>query len=150
MDTQYAMIGNMSQIVKTPPMIDATSVLDAPPPFMECKLVLERRRLRSHERYPHLAEDLHQGFWLEFPTKSVTQSPLNKNSISTYTHEFLSIIKSEIQKERYIGPFQSSPFSIIPKPGKPGCFRIIQDYSFLHTIFHKFPNPSINSYINSD
>ena len=52
--------------------------------------------------------------------------------------------------ESLIGPFQSSPFSIIPKPGRPNNFCILQNYSFPHNISNTFPNHSINSSINSD
>jgi hypothetical protein len=45
-----------------------------------------------------------------------------------------------------IGPFQSSPLSIIPKPGKPGKFRLIQNFS--HPYSQTLSNASINSYID--
>ena len=52
------------------------------------------------------------------------------------------MVKHEFEMGRYLGPFthnqiqhligdfQSSPLSIIPKPHKPGAFRIIQNFSF--------------------
>src|ERR1700683_3236874 len=49
-----------------------------------------------------------------------------------------------------IGPLQSSPFSIIPKLCKPGKFCILQNYSFPHKPTFAFPNPYINSHINSN
>lgn len=52
--------------------------------------------------------------------------------------------------ESLIGPFQSSPFSIIPKPAKLNKFRILQNYSFPYKPSLAFPNPSINPSINSD
>lgn len=100
------------------------------------------------------------GFNLKFPTISSTQTPPNKQSIA-YKDHFNSSIQVELQKSHYLGPFssdallnlispfQSSPLSIIPKPGKPGKFRLIQNFSFPHSIDPLFPNPSINSFINA-
>lgn len=147
---------------------------------MECKIALERRKHRALtpydpdtwetrltqagliDRYPLIPDGLRRGFILNFPVITTTQTPPNKESIIIYKNEFQSIINSELQKQRYIGPctaaeietligpFQSSPLSIIPKPGKPGRFRVIQDYSFPHSEATTFPNPSINSSINPD
>jgi hypothetical protein len=73
--------------------------------------------------------------------------------------EFNSIIQNELEKGRFIGPFladtlkdligpfQSSPLSIIPKPGNAKKFRIVQNFSFPNQPSASFPNPSINSYI---
>ena len=49
--------------------------------------------------------------------------------------------------EREIGPFQSSPLSLVPKSGKPGKFRLIQNLSHPHT---NLPSPSINAHLDSD
>ena len=46
------------------------------------------------------------------------------------------------------GPFQTSPLSIIPKPGQPGKFRLVQNFSFPIIPNDRFPFPAINSYIN--
>ena len=53
----------------------------------------------------------------------------------------LSNLKAEI------GPFQSSPLSLVPKLGKPGKFCLIQNLSHLH---NNHPTPSINAFLNSD
>jgi hypothetical protein len=114
------------------------------------------------DRYPLLPNSLQQGFCLDIPSIISTQAPPNKESIVTYCCEFISIINSEIKKGRYIGllkanqvenligPFQNSPFSRIPKPGRAGRYCVIQNYSFPHLPSIKFPNPSINPRINSD
>ena len=47
-----------------------------------------------------------------------------------------------------IGPFQSSPFSIIPKPAQVGKYCNIQNYSFLNTPPIKFPNLTINTCVD--
>ena len=86
----------------------------------------------------------------------------NNAAISEYQTQFNKIVDSEIQKQRYIGPFsrqhtealigpfQSSPFSIIPKPGKPGHFRLLQNFSYPYDVSPALPNPSINSFLDSD
>lgn len=114
------------------------------------------------DRYHHIPDGLRRGFSLDIPKIKITQAPPNKESIVEYRREFLSIVQIELKKGRYvgplkfneveslIGPFQTSPFSIIPKPGRPGRYRVIQNYSFPHVPSAKFPNSSINSYINPD
>jgi len=77
-----------------------------------------------------------------------------------YKDQFEASIQKEIQKSRYIGPFsaetltkligpfQTSPLLIIPKPGRPDKIRLIQNFSFPHSYDTQFPNPSINSHID--
>ena len=50
--------------------------------------------------------------------------------------------------EQLLGPFQTSPLSLIPKPYKPSVFRLIQNFSFPYTSSPS--HTSINSYIHSD
>jgi len=61
------------------------------------------------------------------------------------TTTFLYYSQSKI--ESVFGRFQTSPLSIIPKPGRPGKFHIIQNLSFPHS---SEPVSSINSCISSD
>ena len=103
---------------------------------------------------------LHNGFLIDLPSLLSIQSFPNKDSALTYVNEFHKMIEHELTKGRHIGPFsepllllligpfQSSPISIIPKPGRPAKFRIIQNFSFPQSPSTHFPNPSINSYIN--
>ena len=96
------------------------------------------------------------------PVISITQTPPNKAIITEHQNHFDQIVTLKLLKLRYIGPFshqmtesligpfQSSPFSIIPKPVKPGQFRLIQNFSFPHNITPIHPNPSINSFLNLD
>jgi hypothetical protein len=112
-------------------------------------------------RFSKIVTGLRFGFILNFPPIVRVQAPPNKQSIATYKTEFDSIIQKELRKLRYIGPFdtptllsligpfQSSPLSIIPKPGKPGKFRLVQNFSFPHNPNPTFPNPSVNSFINA-
>ena len=116
-------------------------------PLMELGVVLEHRQLKAltpyHpdvweyalqeagllQKYPHIVTGLHFGFNISFPPISTTQAPPNKESIVEFTDKFNKIVHNEMQKgcyiglisgkdvEALIGPFQSSPFSINPKPG---------------------------------
>jgi hypothetical protein len=113
-------------------------------------------------RFACIPSGLQFGFILNFPCIYRTQSPANKNSIELYSQEFMDSVQKEVSKGRYlgpfllasmksiIGPFQSSPLSIIPKPGRPGKFQLIQNFLFPLSPSPSFPNPSINSYINAD
>ena len=49
--------------------------------------------------------------------------------------------------EEFIGPFQSSPLSLVPKPGKPGKFRAVHNFSYPHHPKQNFS--SINHTINA-
>jgi hypothetical protein len=101
-------------------------------------------------RYGHILLAMVTGFNAGIPPIHTTYAPPNSPSIATFQAEFMAIIQKEFDKGRYIGPlslqevleligpFQSFPLSIIPKPGKPGRFRIVQNLS------------SINSVITSD
>ena len=109
-----------------------------------------------------MSKNLQSGFRINIPKITVTQTPPNKAIISDHQIHFDKIINLELLKQRYIGPFsrlhledligpfQTSPFSIIPKPGKPDRFRLLQNYSFPHNTTPLHPNPSINSYLDSD
>ncbi|KAG6327017.1 hypothetical protein ID866_12072 [Astraeus odoratus] len=105
---------------------------------------------------------LHRGFNLNFPSIHCCQSPPNKQSIVIYSQEFNEYVSNKISKSRYLGPFslssiqlalspfQLSPLSIIPKPDRPGKFRLIQNFSFPLNPSPSYPNLSINSLINAE
>jgi hypothetical protein len=109
------------------------------------------------DRYPSVVQGLHDGFHASFPEIRQTQTPPNRPSIHEFRGPFEEIVQGEVDKGRYIGPFtrneledligpfQSSPFSIIPKAGKPGKYRIIQNFSYPLAPTTSFPNPSVNS-----
>jgi hypothetical protein len=44
-------------------------------------------------------------------------------------------------------PFQTAPLSLVPKPGKPGKFRLVQNLSFP---LYPSSSPSINSLVDPD
>lgn len=122
-----------------------------------------RRQLDRHDldrRYPDLCLSLTQGFDVGIPNIQKTYAPPNSSIINKYPEAYEEIVEKEFQKGRYlgpfsraelealIGPFQSSPLSLVTKPGKPGKYRAVHDFS------HPRPSntnsvPSINSAINS-
>ena len=100
---------------------------------------LERHGLLG--RYPNLHHSLMHGFDLGIPSISQTYVPANNPSIYKLPREYEEIVDKEFQKGRYIGPFsradlesvmgpfQSSPLSLVPKLGKPGKFHAVHDFS---------------------
>jgi hypothetical protein len=109
------------------------------------------------DRYPSVVRGLREGFVASFPRIDRMQIPPNRPSIDEFRVPFDRIVEGEVEKGRYvgpftreeleevIGPFQTSPFSIIPKAGKPGKYRIIQNFSYPSAPSPAFPNPSVNS-----
>ncbi|OBZ73015.1 hypothetical protein A0H81_06637 [Grifola frondosa] len=93
------------------------------------------------ERYPELPSSIRYGFYIGIPQIFTTNSPANSPSVQVHSEEFNRIITHELKQKRYlgpfsrseveslIGPFQSSPLSLIPKT-TPGALRLIQDYSY--------------------
>ena len=112
--------------------------------------------------FSFIPSGLHKGFIVGYPLIAHVQTPLNSTLLSVYEKEFQEIVNKELTKERYIGPFpfttleatigpfQSSPLSLIPKPGKPGKFHLVQNFSFPIQTSTRFPNPSVNDAIMTD
>ena len=114
------------------------------------------------DRFHKIPPGIRHGFIVDFPQIKSVQSPPNKDTVNTYSEQFNSILDKEINKGRYLGPFplkdieaalgpfQSSPLSLIPKPGRPGKYRLIQNFSFPITPSAQFPNRSINAHIKAE
>jgi hypothetical protein len=179
-ENQFSATGSVSPVVPVPGMIAGISAQVALLHPTEPRSVLERRKLVALtpynplvweslllesgliQRSPLLPQNLCTGFLINIPNISLTQAPPNNPVIHKYQAQFNKIVDLEISKQHYlgpfsrqltedlIGPFQSSPFSIIPKPGKPNRFRLIQNYSFPHDVTPHHINPSINSFLDSD
>ena len=110
--------------------------------------------------YPNLPQQLRTGFDAGIRKIHETYAPPNKPTIVEYLSEFNRIIQTELalgcyigplsvaEVEYLIGPFQTSPLSIIPKPGKPGKFRLVQNLSYPHLPRNHIS--SINSTIDSN
>ena len=159
---------------------NATSAQAAEPPTMELATALEHRKhhlltpyiFKAWQRelteagllhcFPTILPGLANGFIINFPPIPYTQSPPNSSSVTTYAADFNTIICKELDNGRYLGPFplylieqmlgpfQSSPLSIIPKQGCPGKFHVIQNFSFPINPSPIFPNPSINQHIEAE
>ena len=96
------------------------------------------------------------------PHSDSSSSRIHCPSVIKFHSQFTEIIHDEFMKGQYlsplskvdlqllIGPFQSSPFSIIPKPAEVSKFCVLQNYSFPYKMSVNYPNLSINSFINSD
>jgi len=158
----YATIGTAEGDARHPVTINATNAPDAETRIMELKAVLELRRsqaltpynadawdalLRKHNllnKYPNLANSLRWGFDAGIRQIYQTATPFNGPSLHIYSTAYQQIVEKEFECGRYIGPcsrtevesligpFQSSPLSLVPKPGKPGKFRAVHNFSHPH------------------
>jgi hypothetical protein len=133
--------------------------LNAGAPYIPAAWRKHLQAARISSKFPDLPHDLQFGFDAGIPTIIKTFTPPNRPSITQHSAEFERITQIEFEKDRYIGPvsksevesllgpFQTSPLHLIPKPHKPEQLRLIQNLSFPHS-----PSeiPSINSAIDSD
>lgn len=123
-----------------------------------------KRALREagiSSEFEHVVDGLRHGFLVGMPSVKRTQAPPNNPSAHEHREHFAKIIKSELAAGRYIGPltpeameaflgpFQTSPISIIPK-STPGKFRLVQNFSHPRQTSSTLPNDSINSAIDSN
>ena len=174
-----ATIGNAPMVVQAPARNTSTNAQDVETRIMELKAVLEARKLKavtpyhpdawlraltkSHLilTYPHIPHSLQHGFIGSIPPITNTYTPPNNPSITEFADAFATILSREFEAGRYlgplsrtevellIGPFQTAPLSLIPKPGKPGKFRLIQNLSHSSTSLTS-PIQSINASIDSN
>jgi hypothetical protein len=174
----YVPTGNDQTAVPASHTTRNTNVQDVENQIMELSAVLERTKLNAGspykpevwrkllvqadliDEYPNLPSQLLLGFNAGIQPLSKTFTPPNKPSILKYLSEFRSIVEHEFKQKRYIGPlsrssvetligpFQTSPLGIIPKPGKPGKFRLVQNLSYPY--IPRSYISSINSSIDSD
>ena len=111
-------------------------------------------------KYPNLVLSLHKGFDAGIRPIYFTSAPPNSSSLLQHPIAYQEMVTNEFTKGRYIGPctrreveqligpFQSSPLSWVPKPGKPGKYRAVHNFSHPRN-----PTPttsSINSSINAN
>lgn len=169
--------GISQPVVKTNPERTSMNALGAVTSHMERKNAVSRRRRHlltplvadrwlqelaaTHllGRYEQIPMFIRQGALAGIPPITQTFTPMNKQSTELLAYIFSEMIQSEFAKGRYIGPFsredleskigpfQSSPLSLVPKSNKPGKFRLIQNLSFPH---NNRPTPSINASLKSD
>ena len=118
------------------------------------------RQYNLHVKYPNLVFSLRKGFDAGIQPIYFTSTPANSPSLLLHPEAYQDMVTKEFSKGRYIGPctrqevewligpFQSSPLSWVPKPGKPGKYRAVHNFSHPHT-----PTPttsSINCSIDAD
>jgi hypothetical protein len=120
------------------------------------RLLTEGNLLHKYPNLPHL---IRVGFNAGIPPILSTFAPANSPTIAAHSTEFSAIISKEYARERHIGPFtrseveeligpfQSSPLALTPKPGRES-FRMVQNLSFPSKPSNG--RTSINSAIDSD
>ena len=169
--------GSSQGAAPAPPTLTATSAQAAETRPIEPKAALEARRLEPRtpyraeawlrllsqagivSKYPDLPNSILHGFDAGIRTITSTFAPANSSTIDAHPLEFAAIISkervrgrhigpfSQAQVEALVGPFQSSPLSLIPKLGKES-FRLVQNLSYPAT--PSLGTHSINSTIDSD
>jgi hypothetical protein len=160
------------------PLDTPTSVPVVESKITELKRVLEHRRAkpltpyRADEwerlltefhlltKYPSIPCQIRHGFDVGIPPITITYTPPNSQSLYEHAEEYQRIMQREFATNRYvgplsrsqveglIGPFQSSPLSLVPKPGKPGRQRAVHKISHPHSPYHT--TSSINHNIDSN
>jgi hypothetical protein len=108
--------------------------------------------------YPNLVPGLRYGFLIGIPHITHRFTPDNSRSLLKHASDFSTIIATELELRRWIGPlslkqltrlypkgFHISPCSILPKPHNPLKKRLIQNFSYPHSLSADVP--SINSQI---
>lgn len=174
----YASTGNVQKVVLHGTTTNVTSAQDAENRITALSSALALRKTKAltpyHPRaweellcrynllrkYPTLPHQIQFGFDVGIRTIHRTFIPDNSPSLYTHSDQYHSILDREFSTGRYVGPlsraevesilgpFQTSPLSLIPKPGKPGKFRAIHNFSYpysTHTDIH-----SINYTIDSN
>jgi hypothetical protein len=174
----YAQTGSAQLDAPATTTMPDTSALDVDSPLTARKNALGLRKLNpltpykpdAWERaltyyhliskYPTLPRSMRRGFNFGIPRITQTFTPPNGPSIETLHAHFCTITDKEFTKGRYlgpftrsqteslIGPFQTSPLSLIPKASNKDSYRLVQNLSFPYTA--SGPNSSINSAISSD
>lgn len=174
-----ATIGNAPTGAQTPARSTYTHAQAAEAQITALKAVLEDRKSKALTpynpdawlraltksrlilKYPHIPQSLQHGFHGSIPNITSTHTPPNNPSIIEHAEAFATILFRKFETGRYlgplsasdvealIGPFQTAPLLLIPKPGRPGKFRLIQNLSHIaRSLPH--PIPSINSFIDSN
>ena len=177
MGTPCVSTGNAPKVARPPAIPSDTGVRGVGNHRMELKHALKQRKLKPVSPYRHSAwsaelsrlsllskyspimDGFQFGFELGIPHIVNTYTPLNHSSIIDFPDVYNSIVHNEFASGRYIGPltraqieaelgpFQTSPLSLIPKTSKPGKFRAVHNFSFPHTPTQKAT--SINARIDS-
>ena len=176
--SRFVSTGSSQGVVGPPATQTGTSAPDVGRRTMGPKAALERRGFNPltpyareawadllsacglGERYPSLVQSLAEGFDVGIPRIRITYSPPNHPSVHLLPDVYNSIVDSEFKAGRYIGPFtreqvesaigpfQTSPLSLVPKTSKPGIYRAVHNFS--HPYNPSNDATSINSHIDGD
>ena len=96
------------------------------------------------KKYPNIPNSLAQGFDTGIWRIYETATPSNGPTLMEQPEAYQKIVEKEFERGCYIGPcshnevealirpFQSSPLSLVPKPGKPGQFHAVHNFSYPH------------------
>lgn len=162
-ETRSASTSNAQKDAPTTPKPTATSAPGVAPKPMEPSSATKQNQfsvrspyetdnwellLRHHSllsRHTTIPDSLRNGFNLGIHTITSTYAPPNHHSVEQNVDAFNQIVANEFLKGRFqgpftqthletvIGPFQTSPISLIPKAGKPGKFRAVHNFSHPHS-----------------
>ena len=175
---RYAATGTTGGVAHPALTSNGTNALDAGARITELKDVLELRKSKPvtpykveaweillrecklYAKYPNLISLLRKGFDAGIRPIYFTSTPPNSPTLLLHPEAYQQMVANEFSKGRYIGPcsrqevesligpFQSSPLSWIPKPGKPDKYRAVHNFSYPHT--PTSTTASINYSINAD
>jgi hypothetical protein len=113
-----------------------------------------------NHKYPNIDTYILSGFGAGIPPVKYSYTPLNRIVTPEHIAAFQEVVKKELARGRWIGPYsletieavlgpvQTSPITMVPKPGKPGKYRLVQNLSHPHNPLIISPNVTISS-INS-
>jgi hypothetical protein len=109
-------------------------------------------KLNLLKKYMTIPDQIRHGFDVGIRPITVSYTPANSPSLHLHDDKYQHIVNREFASHRYIGPlsksevegligpFQSSPLSLVPKPGKPARYRAVHNFSHPHS-----PLPTISS-----
>ena len=145
----YASTGSFRRAVDLPATWRSTGAQDAEGPTMGLRDAIEQRKREPltpyvrkawaellvecglDGRYPALAQNIADRFSVGIPHITRTYTPPNHASVRSLPDVYSSIVENEFKAGRYIGPFtqrqvesalgpfQTSPLSLVPKSSKP-------------------------------
>jgi len=114
-------------------------------PYKVDKWILLLSQCNLLDKYPNLPHALQHGFDAGIRTIYTTFTPNNSPTLHSHPEAYQEVVSKEFNRGRYIGPcskhevelligpFQSSPLSLVPKPAKPNKFRTVHNFSFPHS-----------------
>jgi hypothetical protein len=167
--THFTMRSTFVRGVETPPTVPIAALLGnkslVSTPLQADKWEQELQAAKITHKYPHLVHSIRYGFYAGIPPIHSTFSPPNNISDIISQSAFDTVMAKEIELgrwigpfsqtelEKFLGPFQTSPITMIPKPGKPGKFRLLENLSYPYYPRYNYTANttirSINSHIDS-